>query len=78
MLGLILIIVLIVALFGSFPRYGYSRNWGYGPSGGICLVLAIVIILVLLRYIQAASVQAKFRVVSWSIILKTLPRNNTK
>ena len=51
MLGLIIIIVLIVALFGSFPRYSYSRDWGYAPSGGIGLVLAIVIILVLLRYI---------------------------
>ena len=51
MLGLILIIVLILALFGSVPRYSYSRNWGYAPSGGIGLILAIVIILVLLRYI---------------------------
>jgi len=51
MLGLILIIVLVLALFGSVPRYSYSRNWGYAPSGGIGLILAIVIILVLLRYI---------------------------
>lgn len=51
MLGLILIIVLVVALIGAVPRYGYSRDWGYAPSGGIGLVLAIVIILVLLRYI---------------------------
>lgn len=51
MLGLILIIVLAVALIGAVPRYGYSRDWGYAPSGGIGLVLAIVIILVLLRYI---------------------------
>ena len=51
MLGLILIIVLVVALLGAVPRYGYSRNWGYAPSGGIGVILAIVIILVLLRYI---------------------------
>ncbi len=51
MLGTILIIVLILALIGSVPRYGYGRDWGYGPSGGIGLILAIVIILVLLRYI---------------------------
>ena len=51
MLGLILIIVLAVALIGAVPRYGYSRDWGYAPSGGIGLVLAIVVILVLLRYI---------------------------
>lgn len=51
MLGLILIIVLVLVLLGSFPRYGYSRNWGYGPSGGIGLILLIVIVLVLLKYI---------------------------
>jgi hypothetical protein len=51
MLGLILIIVLVLALLGTVPRYSYSRNWGYAPSGGIGLILAIVIILVLLRYI---------------------------
>lgn len=51
MLGLILIIVLVLALVGSVPRYGYNRNWGYAPSGGVGLILAIVIILVLLKYI---------------------------
>jgi hypothetical protein len=51
MLGTILIIVLILALIGAVPRYSYSRDWGYAPSGGIGLILAIVIILVLLRYI---------------------------
>lgn len=51
MLGLILIIVLVLALLGSVPRYGYSRDWGYAPSGGIGLVLLIVIVLVLLRFI---------------------------
>lgn len=51
MLGLIIIIVLVLALVGAVPRYGYSRNWGYAPSGGIGVILAIVIILVLLRYI---------------------------
>lgn len=51
MLGTILIIVLILALIGAIPRYGYSRDWGYAPSGGIGLVLLIVIVLVLLRYI---------------------------
>lgn len=48
MLGLILIIVLIVLLVGSVPRYDYNRNWGYYPSGGVGLILAIVIILLLL------------------------------
>ena len=47
-LGMILLIVLILLLLGAFPRWGYSRNWGYGPSGGLGLVLVIVLILVLL------------------------------
>jgi hypothetical protein len=48
MLGLILIVVLILALAGSIPRWPYSRDWGYYPSGGLGLVLVIVIILILL------------------------------
>lgn len=48
MLGLILIIVLVLLLVGSVPRWGYNRNWGYGPSGGLGLVLLIVLILLLL------------------------------
>jgi len=46
-LGTILLIVLILMLLGAFPRWGYSRNWGYGPSGGLGLVLVIVLVLVL-------------------------------
>ena len=48
MLGTILLVVLVLLLLGAFPRWGYSRNWGYGPSGGLGLVLVIVLILVLL------------------------------
>ena len=48
MLGTILIIVLLLALLGALPSWGYSRSWGYFPSGGLGLVLVIVIILVLL------------------------------
>ena len=47
-LGTILLVVLILMLLGAFPRWGYSRSWGYGPSGGLGLVLMIVLILVLL------------------------------
>ena len=47
MLGTVLIILLILALLGSFPTWGHSRNWGYGPSGGLGLILLIVIILLL-------------------------------
>lgn len=47
-LGFILLIVLIIVLIGALPRWGYSRDWGYMPSGGIGLVLLIVLVLVLL------------------------------
>jgi hypothetical protein len=44
----ILIIVLILLLIGAFPSWGYSRGWGYYPSGGIGLILLILIILILM------------------------------
>jgi hypothetical protein len=47
-MGTILIILLILMLVGAFPSWGHSREWGYGPSGGLGLVLLIVIILVVL------------------------------
>ncbi len=48
MLGTILIIFLILALFGALPRWSHSREWGYMPTGGVSVVLIIVVILVLL------------------------------
>jgi hypothetical protein len=47
-MGIILIVVLLLLLFGAFPRWPYNRNWGYFPSGTIGLILLIVLILVLL------------------------------
>lgn len=46
---LILTIVLVLALVGSLPRWPHSRSWGYYPSGGVGLVLVILLILLLLR-----------------------------
>jgi uncharacterized protein DUF3309 len=48
MLGTILIVVLIFALLGALPRWPHSRSWGYFPTGGLGLVLLIVVVLVLL------------------------------
>lgn len=48
-MGLILLIVLIILLLGAVPSWPYSRNWGYGPSGGLGLLVVIVLILLLLR-----------------------------
>jgi hypothetical protein len=45
----ILLIILILLLLGAVPAWPHSRAWGYGPSGGLGLVLLIVLILALLR-----------------------------
>jgi hypothetical protein len=50
-LGAILVIVLILVLLGVIPRWGYSRAWGYGPSGVVATVLIIIVILPLLDQI---------------------------
>lgn len=43
----ILLVLAVLMLLGAVPAWPHSRNWGYGPSGGIGLVLVIVVILVL-------------------------------
>jgi hypothetical protein len=48
MLGTILLIVLVLALIGALPTWGYSRGWGYYPSGGLGLVVVIILVLILL------------------------------
>jgi len=48
MLGTVLIVLLILMLLGALPTWPHSRNWGYGPTGGLGLALTILIVLVLL------------------------------
>jgi hypothetical protein len=48
MLGTILLVLLVLFLVGTLPTWPHSANWGYAPSGGIGLVLLIVLILLLL------------------------------
>ena len=48
MLGTILIVILVLALCGALPRWSHSRDWGYAPTGGVGLVLFIVVILLVL------------------------------
>jgi hypothetical protein len=45
MLGTILLIILILLLIGAIPAWPYSRGWGYYPSGGLGLVLIVIVIL---------------------------------
>jgi len=47
----ILLIILVLLLLGALPTWPYSTGWGYYPSGGLGLVLLIVIILVLAKRI---------------------------
>ncbi len=46
-MGLILLIVLFLLLVGALPRWGYNRNWGYGPTGIVGVLLIILLILML-------------------------------
>jgi hypothetical protein len=48
MLGTFLLIVLILFLLGALPAWGHSRSWGYGPSGGLGLVVLVVVVLLLM------------------------------
>jgi hypothetical protein len=47
MLGTILIVILLLALIGALPRWSHSRSWGYAPTGGIGIILLIVLVLLL-------------------------------
>jgi hypothetical protein len=47
MLGTVLIVILVLALLGALPRWSHSREWGYFPTGGVGLLLLIVLILFL-------------------------------
>jgi hypothetical protein len=46
-MGTILIILLILLLLGALPTWPYSSGWGYYPSGGIGLILLVIVVLVL-------------------------------
>ena len=43
----ILLVILILLLVGALPRWRHSTNWGYGPSGGMGLVVLILVVLLL-------------------------------
>ena len=50
-MGLILLIIVFVLLLGGLPRWNHSRNWGYGPSGVLTLVLVGLLVLILMGQI---------------------------
>ena len=43
----ILIVLIVLLLLGAIPAWPHSRKWGYGPSGGLGLVLLILLVLLL-------------------------------
>jgi hypothetical protein len=46
-MGTILLVIVVLLLLGALPAWPHSRNWGYGPTGGLGLVVLILLILVL-------------------------------
>lgn len=46
--GTILLVILILMLVGAIPTWPHSRSWGYGPSGGLGVVVLILVVLLLL------------------------------
>ncbi len=51
-MGLILLIILLVLLVGAVPNWGYSKGWGYGPSGLLGLLLVVLIILMITKTVR--------------------------
>lgn len=47
MLSTVLIVVLVLALVGALPAWPYSSGWGYYPSGGLGIILLVVLVLLL-------------------------------
>jgi hypothetical protein len=46
--GTVILVILVLALLGVIPTWPHSKKWGYGPSGGVGLILLIVLILFVL------------------------------
>lgn len=51
MITLLLLVILVLLLIGGLPVFPHSRDWGYGPSGMVGVLLVIVVILLLLGMI---------------------------
>jgi hypothetical protein len=51
MLGTVLVILLVLMLIGALPAWPHSRNWGYEPTGGVGVLLTILVVLLLVGWI---------------------------
>jgi hypothetical protein len=45
---MILVIILVLALLGVIPAWPHSRSWGYGPTGGVGLIVLVLVVLLLM------------------------------
>jgi hypothetical protein len=50
-MGIILLVVVIILLLGGLPTWNHSKNWGYGPSGALSVVLLILLVLLIMNVI---------------------------
>ena len=50
-MGTLLLVLLILLVLGAVPAWPYSRKWGYYPSGGLGLLLVILVVMLLMGYI---------------------------
>jgi len=51
-MGTILLIILVLLLLGGLPAWPYSRNWGYGPSGILGLLVTVLLVLLLFDVVR--------------------------
>jgi len=47
-IGTIILVILVLALVGVLPSWPHSSSWGYGPSGGLGLVVVVLLVLVVM------------------------------
>lgn len=50
-MSLLLLLLLVILLIGVVPAWPYSRGWGYYPSGGLGLVVLVIVVMLLMGYI---------------------------
>ena len=50
-IGMIVLIILVLALVGVIPTWPHSKGWGYGPSGGVGLVVLVLVVLLVMGHI---------------------------
>lgn len=50
-MGMLVLIVVILLLAGAIPRWPHSRDWGYGPSGALGVVLVVLVVMLLMGHL---------------------------